>query len=83
MNARDEIREQIRTRLVGYVDTSDAEAVRLLDTFAAEVLRDAADEVVADADRLDRALKARTETAATKRSVANDLRRRADEIGGA
>lgn len=48
MSARDEIREQIRTRLVGYVDTSDAEAVRLLDAFAAEVLREAAGAVEAN-----------------------------------
>lgn len=81
MNARDEIREQIRTRLVGYVDTSDAEAVRLLDAFAAEVLVEAADAVTADLDR--QGGDATGQYAVGMKRAAFLVRRRADQIGGA
>lgn len=43
-----EIRERIRTRLVSYWDTSDADATRLLDAFAATTRAAVLDEAAGD-----------------------------------
>ncbi|WP_405769164.1 hypothetical protein OG539_32535 [Actinacidiphila glaucinigra] len=72
---------RLKAELAKYVGQEPTLAEEALYAHGDKVLREAADQVDAKADALDKTLGTRTETASIQRGVAADLRRIADEGG--